>query len=260
MTTVRNRVKIRKALLLMSALLFPLTMLYFSPGLVFRGARLGIVTGSYITFAALFVTSIFFGRAWCGLLCPGGGLCELARSLNDRPFRPRPLRFLKYIVWVVWIASIILVAIFIGKGFHGVDPLLGTAGGISIHSPELVGFYYLVVSIVMALSLIFGRRGFCHALCWMAPFLVLGRTLRNTLRTPALQLAADGGRCTGCGVCETVCPMSLPVKDMIDRGRLEHVDCILCGSCAAACPTGTLWMEIGSPLHINRGTLRRASR
>lgn len=48
-----QRSGIRRALLLGAALLFPVTMLYFSPGIVFRGARLGILSGSYYKFRAI---------------------------------------------------------------------------------------------------------------------------------------------------------------------------------------------------------------
>jgi polyferredoxin len=237
----------RKALLLGSALLFPVTMLYFSPGIVFRGARLGILSGSYLTFAALFLGALVFGRAWCGFLCPGGGFCEMARAVNDEPFRRGGLKAVKYVVWVLWLAGIALVAVFVGHGFRTIDPFLGTERGVSLHSLELMPFYYLVIGIILALSLALGRRGFCHTLCWMAPFMVLGRGLRNAMRTPALQLAIRSGGCSYCGACGEACPMSLPVPELVRSGSLEHHDCILCGECVQACPEGRIWLEFGRP-------------
>ncbi|HOX13152.1 MAG TPA: 4Fe-4S binding protein [Spirochaetia bacterium] len=251
----------RKALLLGSALLFPVTMLYFSPGMVFRGARLGILSGSYLTFAALFLGALVAGRAWCGFLCPGGGLCETARAVNDDPFRRGGLKAVKYVVWILWLAGIALVAVFVGHGFHAVDPLLGTDRGVSIHSLELWPFYYLVIGIILALSLSLGRRGFCHTLCWMAPFMVLGRGLRNAMRTPALQLAADPEGCPGCGACRKVCPMSLPVPELVRTGSLEHRDCILCGECVRACTKGCIRLEFGRPSAVGvRSGMNRGER
>jgi polyferredoxin len=243
---------VRKALLLCSALLFPVTMLYFSPGIVFRGARMGILSGSYLTFALLFFSSLVTGRAWCGFLCPGGGFGEIACAVNNTPFRRNRLKLVKFVVWFVWLIAIALVVIFVGGGFHSIDPFLGTERWVSLHSLALLPFYYLVTGIILALSFTFGRRGFCHTLCWMAPFMILGRTLRNALKTPGLQLAANPSLCTECGACRNVCPMSLPVPEMVVQGKMEYQDCILCGECVQACTQGVLRLEFGKPKALVR--------
>lgn len=246
-TKNRKNGSLRRAFMLVSALLFPITMLYLSPGLVFRGARLGVVSGSYIVFGLLFLSAVFAGRFWCAFLCPGGGFGELARAVRDAPFKRNGLKAVKYLVWILWLAAIVLVAVFIGKGFRNVDPFLGTDRGVSLHSLSILPFYYLVIVLILALSFALGRRGFCHTLCWMAPFMVLGRAARNALRTPALQLAADRERCADCGACGSACPMSLPVPSLVRSGALEQPDCILCGECARVCPHGVIRLEFGKP-------------
>ena len=72
-----NRQKIRSILVVVMFALFPLIYYYFSPYLVIMGAIEGIVTGSLIIFAALFVSSLFLGRAFCGWICPAGATQEL---------------------------------------------------------------------------------------------------------------------------------------------------------------------------------------
>ena len=239
---------LRKASLLISALLFPVTMLYLSPGIVFRGARLGVVSGSYFTFAILLLGSIFAGRIWCGYLCPGGGLGEMACAVKNAPFTRGKLKAVKYVVWGLWLIAIVIVAIFVGGGFHAVDPFLGTEKGISIHSIELFPFYYLVIGLILSLSFLLGRRGFCHSICWMAPFMVVGRAFGTLLRLPAIRLTARRARCTGCKACATACPMSLPVPDLVQAGECEHVDCILCGECVRSCPESALAIEFRRPM------------
>jgi len=239
-----NSQKIRRSLVLGSALLFPVTMIYFSPGMVFRGARLGVLSGSYITFFVLFVASVFFGRAWCGWLCPAAGFSEIAQQLNNSPFKANRMKNLKYWIWIVWLIAIASVVFFVGGGFKSIDPFLGTNRGISIHNISLLAAYYMVVGIIVVSSLTLGRRGFCHSLCWMAPFMVLGRKLCNASRLPALRLSAKTERCAGCQVCESVCPMSLPVKHMVNTRSIENVDCVLCGACVKACPKQVLCLAI----------------
>ncbi len=70
----------------------------------------------------------------------------------------------------------------------------------------------------------------------MAPFMILGRKLRNALNTPALRLAAEKDNCISCHRCDKVCPMSLGVQELVRSGSMETCECILCGSCVDACP------------------------
>ncbi len=92
----------------------------------------------------------------------------------------------------------------------------------------------------MIFTLIFGRRGFCHTFCPIAPMLMIGRKIRNLFRWPALQLAADSLRCIDCGKCTVGCPMSLDVNAMVRQGQVENSGCILCGNCADTCPQGVI--------------------
>jgi len=242
---MKKRQRTRKFLMVLSALLFPVTMLYFSPGMVFRGARTGVLSGSYITFALLFLSALLFGRGFCGWICPGGGFGEICRLVDDRPLGSEKLNRVKYVIWVIWLAALAGVAVFVGGGFHSVDPLLGTERGFSIHSLSLYGFYYLVIGIILTLSLTAGRRGFCHTLCWMAPFMVLGRKIRNRFRWFSLHLKGNRELCRECGACEKVCPMSLPVRKMVKENRMENSECILCGACEDSCPAGAVRLVFG---------------
>ena len=79
------RQKIRRTILFISFLLFPITIWYFSPYLIIQAASEHIMNGSFIVFVAMFVFSLFFGRVWCGYFCPAGGLQECVMLINDRP-------------------------------------------------------------------------------------------------------------------------------------------------------------------------------
>lgn len=241
---------IRSFLTVLSALLFPVTMVYFSPGMVFRGARLGVISGSYLTFALLFLSAIVFGRAWCGWLCPVAGFSDMLQTVNGRPYTTHKAKMVKYIIWVAWIVAIACVAVFIGGGFSSVDPFLGTENGISIYSVSLMAVYYIVLGVIVISSLLLGRRGFCHTLCWMAPFLILGRKLANIFRVRSLRLSANANPCSGCGKCDTACPMSLPVRAMVESNKLEHTDCTLCDICVNTCPNKKLMIGFRPPRRI----------
>ena len=50
--------------------------------------------------------------------------------------------------------------------------------------------------------------------------------------------------CIGCGKCDRVCPMSLPVERLLRAGTIEDAECIQCAACADACPKDVLKLRM----------------
>ena len=127
-------------------------------------------------------------------------------------------------------------------GYHAFDFFLDTQNGISVAGspdrPILVAYiiYYAVVATFVVLSVTAGRRGGCHTICWMAPFMIIGRKISNWLHLPALHLESNPAACTHCKKCTTNCPMSLDVNAMVQKPTMENSECILCGNCVDNCP------------------------
>jgi NAD-dependent dihydropyrimidine dehydrogenase PreA subunit len=90
-----------------------------------------------------------------------------------------------------------------------------------------------------------GRRSFCHHLCWMAPFMIVGRAVRNGFGWSSLALKADPSSCNHCHICTRKCPMSLSVEEMVINGRMENPECILCGTCVDTCRKKALAFHCG---------------
>jgi len=237
--TTRNRPalrqKIRKALLIFSFVLLPVTFAYISCPLITEGASQGIATGGLFVFAVLFVGSLFFGRLWCGYLCPAGGLQEIYAQVNDRPVKAGWLNLLKYPVFLGIFGSIAL-AIYSAGGLATVDFFYQTGNGISVDRPGGYALLYGQIFFITVFALLAGKRGFCHAFCPIAVMLIVGRKVRNVVKWPALHLSADADRCVDCGRCSRACPMSLDVRGMVRERRMENAECILCASCVDACP------------------------
>lgn len=238
-----KRQKLRKLLLLISLLLFPITIYYFSPYLIIMGAMEGIINGSFIVFALMLIGSILFGRLFCGYFCPMGGLQECVFQLNDKAPKQGWKNFIKYIVWVVWIAVIILCYINKGKIIK-LDFFYQTEYGISVSNIYCFIIYYGVILLVFVPAILFGKRIFCHYFCWMAPFMVIGTKIRTMLHLPGLHITADTSKCSSCKQCNKACPMSLNVADMAQDGNCDNTECILCGSCIDSCPKKVLQYRI----------------
>ena len=236
-TELAARQRIRKALLLLSLLLFPITLYYFSPALIIQGAAAGVVNGSFIVFGLMFVSALFVGRLWCGWACPAGALQELAGPINDRRVPRRRLDWIKWVIWFPWVALIAVMAVRAG-GYRAVDPFFQIDGGLTLLQTDPPWFivYYLIIALFLGLAVAFGRRAGCHTICWMAPFMVLGRKINNLVRWPALRLRADEQACIDCNRCTRDCPMSLDVNEMVHSSTMENPECILCGTCVDTCP------------------------
>ncbi|MGD8997518.1 MAG: 4Fe-4S binding protein [Anaerolineae bacterium] len=232
-----TRQRIRKALLLLSLLLFPITLYYFSPALIIQGAAEGIITGSFIAFALMFLSALFLGRLWCGWACPAGALQEFGAPINNRRVNRRRLDWVKWVIWVPWISLITLMAIQAG-GYRAMRPFFQLDGGLTVLQTEPPWFivYYVVIAVFLGLAIILGRRAGCHMICWMAPFMILGRRIRNLFRWPSLRLEANEDACIDCRRCTRDCPMSLDVNEMVHAETMENSECILCGSCVDVCP------------------------
>ncbi|SET02469.1 4Fe-4S binding protein [Paenibacillus sp. NFR01] len=248
-----KRQKVRQLLLLLSFLLFPVTLFYFSPYLIIQGGAAGIVTGSFIVFAALFGTSLVFGRAFCGWLCPGGGLQESCRLVADKKIKRKGIRWIKYFLWAPWIAGII-GAFAAAGGFHAVDFFYMTEHGISAGSLPGLATYFAIVALIATLALTIGRRGMCYSICWMSPFMVFGTLISDKLRLPTLHLQPVPANCTSCGRCTRQCPMSIEVTAMVNRNDMRNPECILCGGCADVCPSSAIHLTFGKKENPRRAS------
>jgi polyferredoxin len=239
-----RRQKVRHALLTSSLLLLPVTLYYFSPALSLQGAAAGVASGSVLVFAGLFVSALFLGRAFCGWSCPMGGLQELTARLRGRPVARLRIRWIKYLVWGPWFLLLVYLVLQAG-GFRRTEFGYQTWHGISVASLQGLVILLAVALLFFLPAALVGRRASCHTVCWVAPFLVAGRTARNFLAWPALRLSGRAQACRRCGSCSDACPMSIDVQENLRAGRLETTDCILCGSCVDACPSGALRFRFG---------------
>ena len=202
----KKRQSVRRLALLVSFLLFPVIIFYFSPALIIEGALEGAVAASMLVFCLQFLSAIVLRRAWCGWLCPAEA------TAVGKPAKLGWRARVKYVIWVPWVCSIVACA-WIAGGFTTVDPLYGIPGGVSMNSPLGLPIYFGIVALFFVPNLFLGRRAMCH--------------------------------CIGCGKCDRACPMSLPVQDLLAGGTVADAECIQCAACADVCPKGVLRLRMG---------------
>ena len=235
---MKNRQKYRRGIILFSFFLFPATFIYFSPVVIIRAALNGIVNGSFIMFLLMFISALGLGRAYCGWACPGAGCQEAIFLARDKKVAKGD--YFKWIIWIPWISSIVILAAKRG-GYEKISFFYETKYGFSIGDVNALIAYLFVLLFLIALpAFIFGRRAFCHHLCWMAPFMIVGRKIRNHFKWVSLQLIAASEKCNHCHTCTQNCPMSLPVEKMVKNNEMENSECILCGTCIDGCESNVI--------------------
>ncbi len=83
----------------------------------------------------------------------------------------------------------------------------------------------------------------------LGAFCILGYLLEIFHAKPKLQLlhvVKDNIACNNCGLCIKKCPQHIDIKSF-HNGKVNHVDCTLCGECVAACSTGALNIGVCKP-------------
>ena len=244
---MRKRQRIRSGITIFSVLLFPITIFYFSPYLIVWGASQGIITASFFSFTFLMFGALFAGRAFCGWLMPCGGMQEVFFQINNSKPKTGKLDYIKFAIWIPWLLTILLLVLKAG-GYRKVDYFFHLEHGISVSNLYMYIPYYSVILIFFILSVIFGKRAGCHYICWISPFMIIGRKISNYLAFPALRLQADKSMCIKCNICNKECPMSLDVCNMVLIDQMENSECILCGNCIDHCPKSVIRYYWGKPI------------
>lgn len=178
-------------------------------------SRIGLFVA--VIMGTLFVTSIFRGRWFCGNLCPRGSFNDNILSKISRHKKiPKILRNMV-------LRSIIFI-LMMGFMFYR---LINTQGIV-----ELIGSAFIFMCILTTVfTLFFGTVYSPRAWCTFCPM----GTMQKIIGAKKMKLNFDSTTCINCGICESVCPMQLEVRNIDVQG-----DCIKCSRCVVACPKKSL--------------------
>lgn len=231
---------LRRRISYISFFLFPATFVYFSPYVIIDGSAKGIICGSFFMFILLFIGSLIFGRAFCSWACPIGAAQEMISPLKKK-FAIKG-NIIKWLIWAPWIISIIVVAVSQG-GYKEIDLIYRTNHGFSLGSIYTSIAYMSVLALILILNFTVGKRSYCRHICWIAPFMILGRRIQNLLKTPSLKLVKTDNACIDCNRCTKNCLMGLDIENMVKTNEMENSECILCGNCADVCRKGCIKLK-----------------
>ncbi|MFO8081109.1 MAG: 4Fe-4S binding protein [Armatimonadota bacterium] len=196
---------------------------------------LGLIAAAMMV--TLLILSLFRGRYWCGNLCPRGAFLDiLVRRMSPGRRFPAWARSL-------WLRASVLVLLMSGFAWSLANLPVGNADEFVGGVYGMVGAVFVRLCLITTLGAIFlaivsQHRAWC-AVCPMG-------TMQNiidraaTKATSRARIATNPDECRDCGVCETACPMDIPIRQHMETGEIDHPDCLRCGECVDACPTTAL--------------------
>ncbi|MCB5253062.1 MAG: 4Fe-4S binding protein [Candidatus Cloacimonadaceae bacterium] len=189
-------------------------------------AALGIVLG-----LAFMLISMFWGRIFCGYICPLGtfqeGLYALFRKKGARQipyFHERTFSKLKY-----WVLALTFILVIVGLSwiYTNFCPFYTLS---RLPTLALGGLITLAIIIIGS---IFLQRFWCRFLCPYAALLNLSQKLGELFGIPRRKIHRNLERCIDCGLCAKNCPMNL---EILNDEYVDSLDCIHCRKCLDACP------------------------
>lgn len=191
-----------------------------------------------------------FGRAFCGWICPLGGLVDLSASTDRDRLR---LNFLQEKIttedgfyygrlkpWAGWVRYVLLVVVVV------LSLMLGFAL-VNIFYPVLwlksTTACWIIAAVLgvfaVALPLVTGRRWWCY----ICP---LGALISLLDRVTPFKVKIDQSKCVGCMDCTSSCRMFALTPEEVETGRINSSLCSRCGRCIEACPESAIdiyWAE-----------------
>jgi len=204
----------------------------------------GIFSGAIIHYSiAKLFGPLIFGRGFCGWACWTAMVLDLLPYDRSQGWIPGPWRWLRYGHFLLSVGVVASLVFFAGYRPHHWTPLWWLIAG---------NIFYYAAAIPMAIGLN-DNRAFCKYLCPIPVLMKLGS------RFALLKVKAVRERCDSCMACVKVCPMDINIPEYIKRGtRVLSTECILCQTCASACPTQALAVAWGFDVGWSERLQKRA--
>ena len=207
-------------------------LLYFLPGTI-------------LLIVGFIIAPLFFGRHFCGWLCPAGFFTEYLNKLVPKklqiPFHKLDVKAIRY----GFFTAFLLIGLF-GLGnmacaFCNFNLIQGIFGLATFNADYLSVFGTRLGWIMLAWVLIFGvfstgGRGFCNLFCPPGILSSLCHWGGGKFRF-SRKIEIDKEACDSCAKCVPTCPMcAVNLKEK----EIDLSACITCHVCQPACPKGAI--------------------
>ena len=210
--------------------------------------ELGELNAGFIFFAVALLSTLIFGRLFCGWGCHIVALQDFCGWIMKKAgIRPRPLRS-RLLVWVPLVAALYMFVWPTVMRLTGIDPrpFPGLRNGLVTDGfwDTFPGPLYAALTLAVcgfAAVYFLGAKGFCTYGCPYGGFFgfvdqfAVGRIVVNE-------------SCEQCGHCTATCTSNVRVHEEVRRfGQVVDPGCMKCMDCVSVCPMGALSFGVGKP-------------
>jgi len=176
----------------------------------------------------LFFISLFFGRIFCGWICPQGALQEILfhgkKSSKVSPFLQKIFAVLPLLILLTTLVTPFFVKTLV---FCQVDPF-------KIVFQQAGSLLLLVLFVIFAILSVLFYRPFCRAFCPLGFFLGIGSWIGKKLHLRIFTTHLSCHTCSSCSVSCQTDALHSPGKGELE---IKPAQCIECGDCQVPCPT-----------------------
>lgn len=239
------------------------TLSPMEPSESMKTLELGLVNAGAILFGLAILSTVVFGRFFCGWLCHVVALQDAcAWMMNKVGIRPKPFRS-RLLVFVPLILGFYM---FIWPNFKrfAVAPALEAmdvawpawlrpVAPFNAWQSEMIvedfwatfPAWYVAVPFLLVCGFVtvyfLGAKGFCTYAC---PY---GGIFAPVEKAAPVRIRVTDA-CTHCGHCTSVCTSNVRVSEEVrDFGMVVDPGCMKCMDCVESCPNDALYLGIGRP-------------
>jgi polyferredoxin len=221
------------------------------PSEAMQTIELGLVNAGFLLFVALILSTLVFGRWFCGWACHVVALQDASAWLLGRiGVKPRPIRS-RLLVLAPWVVA---GHMFFWEPFRAwmgwreqplprldqwQSHLTTTELWATFPGPLMGVLTFVVVGFLVVWWM--GAKGFCtHGCPYGAFFAVADRVAPMRIKVT--------DACDGCGHCTNVCTSNVRVHEEVAKHKqLVDPGCMKCLDCVSVCPKEALYVGFAAP-------------
>ncbi|MCP5021319.1 MAG: tetratricopeptide repeat protein [bacterium] len=235
------------------------TMTPLEPSEAMEFSKRSVINAGFIFFAITILSTLAFGRFFCGWACHLVFVQDLCAGLmkrfgiTPRPLRSRSLAFAPFLA-----AGYLFFWPFVERawlGVHDMEPTLHleTSKFWATFPGLMIGILTFVVA-GGAVVYFLGSKGFCTYACPYGAFF----NVADRLAPARIRVNDD---CERCGQCTVACTSNVAVAAEVHRyGTVVNPDCLKCLDCISVCPKDALRIGLGKPSIAVRSKQKRRPR
>jgi len=205
----------------------------------------GVINSGVLLVIIAFITTLIFGRFFCGWACHFGAIQELSwfllQKMNVQP-KTIDSKLVTFLPLLILMHLYIIPNLFLSTNSNWSISIKMNAPSIWAFLPGfIIGSLTFIIDGFLIVYFL-GRKGFCRFICPWGAFLKLPSSL-------ALFKVRKTSTCTNCHSCTDSCPIGIDVNYEINEyDKVTNTNCTSCMLCISGCPSNALSYEYQNPL------------